>query len=110
MVARRDDSHVDKVGLVAGDGGTVIWPLLVGVSRAKEFLMRGTLPTGRTAERIGLVNHCMPAGEVLAKARAIAQELADGPSRAIRWTQLSITQIAKERVNPCSRPAWRWSR
>jgi enoyl-CoA hydratase/carnithine racemase len=33
--ARIGDSHVNKVGLVAGDGGTVVWPLLIGVSKAK---------------------------------------------------------------------------
>jgi enoyl-CoA hydratase len=97
--ARIGDSHVNKAGLVAGDGGTVIWPLLVGVNKAKEFLMRGTLLMGAEAERIGLVNHCVPAAEVMDKARAIAQELADGPSWAIRWTKLSINQIVKERVN-----------
>lgn len=97
--ARIGDSHVNKVGLVAGDGGTVIWPLLVGINKAKEFLMRGTLLKGREAERIGLVNHCVPKGEVLAKARAIAQELADGPTWAIRWTKLSMNQIIKDRVN-----------
>jgi enoyl-CoA hydratase/carnithine racemase len=97
--ARIGDSHVNKVGLVAGDGGTVIWPLLIGVSKAKEYLLRGTLIKGREAERIGLVNHCQPAGEVLAYARAIAQELADGPTWAIRWTKLSINQIMKDRAN-----------
>jgi enoyl-CoA hydratase/carnithine racemase len=97
--ARIGDSHVNTVGLVAGDGGTVIWPLLVGVAKAKEFLMRGTLLKGREAERIGLVNHCLPKGEVLGKAREIAQELADGPTWAIRWTKLSINQIVKDRVN-----------
>lgn len=97
--ARIGDSHVNKAGLVAGDGGTVIWPLLIGVSKAKEYLMRGTLLKGAEAERIGLVNHCVPADQVMAKARAIAQELADGPSWAIRWTKLSINQIVKERVN-----------
>ena len=97
--ARIGDSHVNKVGLVAGDGGTVIWPLLVGVNKAKEFLMRGTLLKGREAERIGLVNHCVPKAEVLPLARKIAQELADGPVWAIRWTKLSINQIVKDRVN-----------
>jgi len=97
--ARVGDSHVNKVGLVAGDGGTVVWPLLVGVAKAKEFLMRGTLLKGREAERIGLVNHVVAGPEVLPLARQIAQELADGPSWAIRWTKLSINQIVKERVN-----------
>jgi enoyl-CoA hydratase/carnithine racemase len=97
--ARIGDSHVNKVGLVAGDGGTVVWPLLVGVAKAKEFLMRGTLLKGREAERIGLVNHCVAAAEVVPMARQIAEELAAGPSWAIRWTKLSINQIVKERVN-----------
>ena len=97
--ARIGDSHVNKVGLVAGDGGTVIWPLLIGVNRAKEYLMRGTLLKGAEAERIGLVNHVKPRAEVLPFARAIAQELADGPVWATRWTKLSVNQIVKDRVN-----------
>jgi enoyl-CoA hydratase len=38
--ARFADPHV-KVGVVAGDGGAVIWPQLVGYARAKEYLMTG---------------------------------------------------------------------
>ena len=97
--ARIGDTHVSRVGLVAGDGGTVIWPLLVGINKAKEFLIRGTLLKGKEAERIGLVNHVVPRSEVLAKAREIALELANGPTWAIRWTKLSINQIVKDRVN-----------
>ena len=97
--ARIGDTHVSRVGLVAGDGGTVIWPLLVGINKAKEFLIRGTLLSGKDAERLGLVNHLAPRAEVLSKARAIAIELANGPTWAIRWTKLSINQIIKERVN-----------
>ncbi len=97
--ARIGDTHVSRVGLVAGDGGTVIWPLLIGINKAKEFLMRGTLLSGKEAERIGLVNHVAPRAEVLAKAREIAVELANGPTWAIRWTKLSINQIVKDRIN-----------
>jgi enoyl-CoA hydratase len=96
--ARIGDPHV-KVGLVAGDGGTIIWPMLLGVSRAKEFLMRGMLVQAKEAERIGLVNYALPAAEVLPKARAIAQELADGASWAIRWTKMSINKEIKQRAN-----------
>ena len=39
------DPHVG-IGLVAGDGGAVIWPLLVGLNRAKELLMTGELLPG----------------------------------------------------------------
>jgi enoyl-CoA hydratase len=97
--ARIGDTHVNRVGLVAGDGGTVIWPLLIGVNKAKEYLMRGTLLKAPEAERIGLINHCVPAGDVMPKAMEIARELANGPTWATRWTKLSINQVIKDRVN-----------
>jgi len=97
--ARIADTHVSRVGLVAGDGGAVIWPLLVGVSRAKEFLLRGTLLTGSEAAEIGLVNHAVPADQVLPYAQEIARELASGPTWAIRWTKASVNLLLKERLN-----------
>lgn len=96
--ARIADTHV-KVGIVAGDGGAVIWPYLVGVNKAKEFLMRGNLLKGAEAERIGLVNYAVPAEEVLPKARALAEELASGAPWAIRWTKSSVNKILRERLN-----------
>ncbi|HZC10214.1 MAG TPA: enoyl-CoA hydratase/isomerase family protein [Mycobacterium sp.] len=97
--ARIGDTHVSRVGLVAGDGGAAIWPLLVGISRAKEFLMRGTLLSGTDAAEIGLVNHVVPGLDVLSMAREIALELAHGPVWATRWTKLSVNQLLKERIN-----------
>ncbi|MFC3226603.1 enoyl-CoA hydratase/isomerase family protein [Marinibaculum pumilum] len=96
--ARIADPHV-KIGLVAGDGGAVIWPLLVGPNRAKEYLMRGNRLNGREAERIGLVNHAVPADEVPKLAREIAQELADGPTWAIRGTKYSVNKWLKDQLN-----------
>lgn len=96
--ARIADPHV-RVGLVAGDGGAVIWPHLVGVNRAKEFLMRGSMVNGADAARIGLVNYAVPAGDVMNKASELARELADGPRWAIRWTKVSVNKMLKESVN-----------
>ena len=78
--ARFADTHV-KVGIVAGDGGAVIWPLLIGPHRAKEFLMRGNFINGAEAGRIGMVNYAVAPELVMGKARELAQELA-------RWTDL----------------------
>ena len=72
-----------KIGLVAGDGGAVIWPLLVGPNRAKEFLMRDNLIKGADAARMGLDNYFMPADQVMAKALELAQELANGPTYGV---------------------------
>jgi enoyl-CoA hydratase len=96
--ARLADTHVG-IGVVAGDGGAVIWPWLIGPNRAKEFLMRGNKLTGAEAAKIGLVNYAVPADQVLSKARELARELADGPAWAIRWTKLSVNKLLKEAVN-----------
>ena len=97
--ARIGDTHVSRVGLVAGDGGTVIWPLLVGINKAKEFLIRGTLLKGREAEQIGLVNHVVPARRSPEQGPGNRDRTGDGSTWAIRWTKLSINQIVKDRVN-----------
>ena len=90
--ARIGDTHVN-MGLVAGDGGCVIWPLLIGPHRAKEYLMSGRYVPGPEAERIGLVNHCVPADKLMDEAMAYATELANGPAAAIRRTKMSINRL-----------------
>jgi enoyl-CoA hydratase len=96
--ARFGDPHV-RVGIVAGDGGAIIWPALIGPARAKEFLMRGHLVNGADAAKMGLVNYAVPPEQVLAKAQEIARELADGPTWAIRWSKLSVNKWLKDQVN-----------
>ena len=89
--ARFGDTHVN-VGLVAGDGGAVIWPLLVGANKAKEMLMLARLITGREAQALGLAAEAVPAGEVLARAQSLAAELAAKPPLAVQWTKLAINR------------------
>lgn len=96
--ARIGDTHV-RVGMVAGDGGAIIWPLQLSIARAKEFLMLGKVIDGREAERIGLVNYAVPMAEVMSKAMAVADELNRLPPLAVRWTKVSINKILKERSN-----------
>lgn len=96
--ARIGDPHV-RVGLVAGDGGAVIWPMLVGISRAKELLMLGSMVKGTDAARLGLVNHAVPAAEVLPKAREIATQLANGATWAIRFTKACVNKMLMQQVN-----------
>ena len=96
--AKIGDPHV-RVGLVAGDGGAVIWPLLCGLARAKEYLMTGDLLTATEAERIGLINHVVTTDEVMPKVMELAQRLANGPTKAIRWTKLACNKRLRDEVN-----------
>ena len=90
--ARIGDPHVG-IGIVAGDGGSVIMPLLVGLNKAKELLMTGDLVTADEALRIGLVNRVVPDGQALEAANELARKLADGPALAIQWTKLSVNRL-----------------
>ena len=75
--ARIGDTHV-KVGIVAGDGGPLMWPFLIGMNRAKEALMTGRLLHADECERIGLVNKVTPQQDCLPEAMRLARELAAG--------------------------------
>lgn len=103
VVFMADHAHIGdphaQVGLVAADGGVVLWPLLVGPNRAKEYLMTGDLLDAVEAERIGLVNHICPAEEVLARATAMAQRLAGGASLAIRFNKRLVNKELEDRVD-----------
>jgi enoyl-CoA hydratase len=96
--ARFADTHV-RIGLVAGDGGVVAWPLMMGIHKAKEYLLTGDWLPAPEAHRYGMINYCLPAEEVMPKAREIALRLANGPTWAIRWTKTSINKIVRERLN-----------
>jgi enoyl-CoA hydratase len=87
--AKIADTHV-KVGIVAGDGGTLLWPSRVGMARAKEFLLTGDMVTAPDALAMGLVNRVVPKDEVLATALGWAQRLADGPRQAIAYTKQAM--------------------
>ena len=73
--AKIGDPHV-SIGFVAGDGGPAIWPQLIGFHRAKEYLMTGELLPARKAAEIGLINHAVPAAELDATVRRVADTIA----------------------------------
>jgi len=92
------DPHV-RVGIVAGDGGTAIWPLAVGPARAKEYLLTGDAVSAEEAERLGLANHVVPADDLQAEALAFANRLAAGAPLAIRYTKQAVNKLVKDALN-----------
>ena len=71
-----------RIGLVPDGGGGYFLPRLVGVGKALELSMLADEVSGPEAERIGLVNTCVPLEEFEEATRALAQRLANGPTRA----------------------------
>lgn len=93
--ARIADPHV-SIGFVAGDGGAVIWPQLIGFARAKEYLLTGKPITAPRAAEIGLINRALPAAELDEAVDRLADELAGGATKAIRWTKATVNIALKQ--------------
>jgi len=96
--AKLGDTHV-KVGLAAGDGGAVIWPLLVGVNKAKELLMTGEVIDAQEALRIGLVNHVVPHDHLEQRVMDLARQLVEGHKMAIQSTKKAVNLYLKWMLN-----------
>jgi len=85
------DPHV-SVGLVAGDGGALTWPLLTSMLRAKEYLFTGDRISAATAVEIGLANRVVAEGASVDEARALGKRLALQPAQALRDTKRAINK------------------
>ena len=83
------DGHT-RLGVTAGDHAAVIWPLLCGMAKAKYHLLTCAPLGGAEAERIGLVSLCVPADELLARSREVAEQLARGSRTALAFTKRSL--------------------
>jgi enoyl-CoA hydratase len=88
------DTHVQK-GIAAGDGGQLIWPLLMGVNRAKYYLMTGDRISAEEAERLGLVNFVVDDDALMERALELADRLAAGPALAISASKVAVNQYMK---------------
>ncbi len=79
-----------RLGLHPGMANTYLLPRLMGVPNAVELLLTGRLVDGAEALHRGLVHYALPEPEVLAKARALAAEIASAAPLAVRWTKRSL--------------------
>lgn len=94
--AKIGDPHV-QIGLVAGDGGAIVWPQRIGLARAKEYLLSGELVAAPMAAQIGLINHALPAEALDDAVDAFCARLLAGAQQAIRHTKL-LTNMELKRV------------
>jgi enoyl-CoA hydratase len=94
--AKIGDPHVG-IGLVAGDGGAVIWAQRIGLAKAKEYLLTGDLLSATKAAEIGLINYALPIEELDAAVDAFCQRLLNGATQAIRYTKM-LTNIELKRI------------
>ncbi len=81
-----------KLGLAPDMGATQLLPRRIGLARARYLALTGRPVSGEEAERIGLIAECVDDASLETRARALAGQLAAGPTRA----QLALRELMED--------------
>jgi enoyl-CoA hydratase/carnithine racemase len=85
-------------GVVPGDGVHVVWPMLLGINRARHFLMTGQRLTAQRACDLGVVAEVLASERLLDRAWELAADLERKPPATLRNTRLALTHPIKKRL------------
>jgi len=78
------------LAIIPGAGGTQRLPRLIGRSQAKELIFTGRKVDGKQALALGLVSHCVSAGDAYSKALEIARDIIKKGPLAIKLAKVAI--------------------
>lgn len=82
-----------NIGLTGADmGSSYHLPRLINLGRALEYLYTGDAIDAATAERLGLVNHVVPAGELMTVAKRMAEKMLAKSPLGLRMTKEVVNQ------------------
>lgn len=86
------DPHLSGFSVPPGDGGALLWPARIGLTRAKEFLLTDKSCTAQEAVDIGLINKAVPADELDAEVDALVQKLLSYDPFALNMSKKWLNQ------------------
>ena len=87
-----------RFGTVPGDGVHVVWSTLLGVNRARYFLLTGQRITAEEARDLGVVNEVIAAADLLSRAHALARDLCKQDDITLRYTREVMTEPLRRLV------------
>jgi enoyl-CoA hydratase/carnithine racemase len=89
-----DHTHM-PFGLLPGDGVQVAFPLLMGLNRARYFMLTGEVLDAQQCLDLGLFNEVLPAEDVLPRAYEHARKILEAPPMTVRLFRPTLLQQAK---------------
>jgi enoyl-CoA hydratase len=96
--AKLSDAHV-RAGMVAGDGGCLVWPQAMGMLLAKRHLLTGDPITAEAGHAWGLVTDLVDTPEEVGPAaRALAERIAGLPPLAVQGTKRALNRVMQQRA------------
>lgn len=101
-----------KVGLLATSGGLIRLPKLIPAKIAAEMCLTGTLINAQRAYEIGLVNHVVPADQLMDKAMELARQMAANAPISLRLTKQLLHMAPhlseEDGMRVCRYMAWKY--
>ena len=94
----QDGSHM-LWGGVPGDGLHVVYPLLMGLNRARYFLLTNQTLSAQQALTLGLVNEVLPREKLLPRAWELAEQLAQKPPLVLRHTRTLLVHSLRRQMH-----------
>lgn len=94
-----DSAHFQLQEFVPGDGVHVVYTMLLGINRARSFLLMGEVIDAAEAKRLGIVAEVRPKDKVLERARELARMLASKPDRLLRYTRALLVHPIKKQMH-----------
>lgn len=79
-----------KRAICIATGATYLLPALVGLKNAIELIFTGKMIDAWEAEKIGLVNKTVPVAQFEEEVKALARQMADGPTKIIGMAKMEI--------------------
>ena len=89
-----DHTHM-PFGLLPGDGVQVVFPLLMGMNRARYFMLTGEVLDARQCLDLGLFNEVLPADQVVPRAYELARKILESPPATVRLFRPTLLQQVK---------------
>jgi enoyl-CoA hydratase/carnithine racemase len=93
----QDMPHLNA-GIVPGDGVHILWPLVLGSSRGRYFLLTQEKLDAQKAYDLGVVHEILPQAKLMERAWELARQLAKQPTLNLRYTRVVLTQRLKRLV------------
>ena len=88
-----------KRGFSVDSGGSFLLPRLIGIRRAKQMLLRGTVVDASTAAGWGLIDEVVAVGDLEGAAVRLAAELAAGPTFSLGYTKRLLNNPAAAQLD-----------
>ena len=93
-----DSAHFAGQSMVPGDGVHVVYTMLLGINRARNFLLTGQVLDAQEALRLGMVAEVVPKANALARGRELTRVLAAKPDMLLRYTRALLVQPIKRNM------------